>query len=134
VLSLEGSTETYRSPYAFPYQVLATLDEAVIDTILRKREIRIHRYMGKRSKVNQLAGLFSRDIEVSPRTLRPGPFYIDWGRKASFSLTVPSVIMKEMASRLSAEKDVQVKPQPAERDTAKTQEPRLLDKIIDIFR
>ena len=103
VLSLEATTATYRSPYSFPYQVLATLDEAVIDTILHRREIKIHRSMSKGAKVQRLAGLFTRDIKVSPRSLRPQPFFIDWGGQASFSLTVPGTIIEKMEGQLAAE-------------------------------
>jgi hypothetical protein len=103
VLSLETSTATYRSPYSFPYQVLTTLDEAVIDTIIQRRGIKVHRYMSKWTKVQHLAGLFTRDIKVSPRSLQPKPFFIDWGGQASFSLTVPRTIIEEVEGQVAAE-------------------------------
>jgi hypothetical protein len=84
VLSLEASAKNYRSPYASPMAILATLDEGIMDHILTVRGIDFSRMTGPGTKVVHLARLFCADLDLDPRRLRPAPYLIDWNNGCRF--------------------------------------------------
>jgi len=85
VLSLETSRKDYRSPYTTPTAMLSTLDEGIMDHILRERGIDFGRMTGPGTKAAHLARLFCADLDLDPRRLRPAPYLIDWENGCRFS-------------------------------------------------
>ena len=85
ILSLETSRKGYRSPYTTPTAMLATLDEGIMDHILKERGIDFGRMTSPATKATHLARLFCSDLDLDPRRLRPAPFLIDWQNGCRFS-------------------------------------------------
>lgn len=85
VLSLETSRKGYRSPYTTPTAMLATLDEGIMDHILKERGIDFGRMTGPGTKAVHLARLFCADLDLDPRRLRPAPYAIDWQNGCRFT-------------------------------------------------
>jgi hypothetical protein len=65
--------------------MLATLDEGIMDHILRERGIDFGRMTSPATKAAHLARLFCSDLDLDPRRLRPAPYLIDWENGCRFS-------------------------------------------------
>jgi hypothetical protein len=89
ILSLEESGKGVGRSYSTLIQVLGTLDEGIMDRILTAREIPFSRLTGKYKKKLRLTDLLSLDLQINPRVLRPGPFYIDWQHDCRFTHDIP---------------------------------------------
>ncbi|MDJ0782614.1 MAG: putative glycoside hydrolase [Desulfosarcinaceae bacterium] len=102
VLSLEVSRSGYRSPYTTPTAMLATLDEGIMDHILRSRGIDFGRMTGRGTKAAHLARLFCADLNLDPRRLRPAPYLIDWENGCRFSAELGQARRQRYASVVAA--------------------------------
>lgn len=92
VISLEESKKNYKSPYRSLVQVIATLDEAIMDEILTKRGTNSPEYLTKTRKVLILSKLVIKDLHIKPNRMRSFPIYIGWGNKAVFTKNIPKDI------------------------------------------
>jgi hypothetical protein len=84
ILSLEASENGIRSRYSTPYSVLATLEEGIVDRILRKRGVPFNPDAEPYTKLRHLSDLLCGDLKKDARRMRPGPIYIDWAQDCTF--------------------------------------------------
>jgi hypothetical protein len=89
IISLEASGNKNRPAYATLIQVLETMDEGIMDQILKTRQVPFSRRTAKYAKKLRLADLLCRDLAIDPRLLRPRPIYIDWHEDCRFTRTIP---------------------------------------------
>ena len=89
IVSLEQTKSGKKSDYSTLIQVLETMDEGIMDQILTRRAIPFSRLTSKYNKKVRLADLLCKDLQVSPRRLRPRAIYIDWQNGCRFTRTIP---------------------------------------------
>jgi hypothetical protein len=89
ILSLEESKDGHKSAYSTPVAVIDTLDEAIMDRILLRRNIAFRRMTNKATKKALIADLLCKDLNIDPRRMRPVPVYIDWRKDCRFTLSLP---------------------------------------------
>jgi hypothetical protein len=89
IISLEEARRDRPSSYSTLIQVLGTLDEGIMDRILKVRLVPFSRLTGSYFKKLRLAELFCQDLQIDPRVLRPKPVYIDWQNDCRFTRTIP---------------------------------------------
>ena len=87
ILSLEASGNGTRSRYSSPAAIVATLEESIMDHILRKREIPFRPDAEPYTKRKLLSDLLCGDLGKDARRMRPEPIYIDWANECMFSTT-----------------------------------------------
>ncbi|MBC2742023.1 MAG: hypothetical protein HGJ93_02975 [Desulfosarcina sp.] len=85
ILSLEASENGKRSRYSSPTSILATLEESIIDHILKRREIPSNPDAEPYTKRKLLSDLLCSDLGKDARRMRPEPIYIDWAQDCMFS-------------------------------------------------
>ncbi|MFO7715745.1 putative glycoside hydrolase [Desulfosarcina sp.] len=85
ILSLESSVDGKPSPYGSPAAILATLEEGLMDHILKIRSIPFNPDAEPYTKRKLLSDLLCSDIGKDARRMRPEPIYIDWARDCTFS-------------------------------------------------
>ncbi|MFW6324406.1 MAG: putative glycoside hydrolase [Desulfovibrionales bacterium] len=78
-----------RSAYATPAAMLTTLDESIIDHVLRTRNIPFTNSTTRSAKGIMLARIMSADLETLPTRMRPVPIYLDWKKTCTFSFYPP---------------------------------------------
>ena len=86
ILSLEESKDGHKSAYSTPIAVINTLDEAVMDRILLRRNIPFRRLTNKATKEALIADLLCKDLNIDPHRMRAVPIYIDWRKDCRFTL------------------------------------------------
>jgi hypothetical protein len=121
ILSLETSRKGYPSPYSTPTAMLATLDEGIMDHVLKERGIGFGRMASPATKAAHLARLFCGDLDLDPRRLRPTPYFIDWENGCRFSDHMGDARKRHyqavVATALSGERDTYLSLlEPPERD------------------
>lgn len=89
ILSLETPVRGDRYFYATPTAVLGTLNEGVMDHILKQREIAFGPLTTKHVKKILLSRLLCRDLAIDARRLRPKPIFIDWDNDCVFEPKIP---------------------------------------------
>jgi hypothetical protein len=89
IISLEKFRRGSGKPYSTLNQVLATLEEGIMDRILTARKIPFSRFTPKYKKKSHLVALLCADLQIDPRALRPGPIYIDWQNDCKFTPDIP---------------------------------------------
>jgi hypothetical protein len=89
IISLEASGNKNRPAYTTLIQVLETLDEGIMDQILKTRQVPFSRRTAKYAKKLRLTDLLCRDLNINPRLLRPRPIYIDWHKTCRFTRNIP---------------------------------------------
>ncbi len=89
IVSLEEDKADSPSAYSTLIQVFETLDEGIMDQILKTRNIPFTRRTCRYKKKLQLANLLCGDLGTDPRRLRPKPIYIDWRNGCRFSGSLP---------------------------------------------
>jgi hypothetical protein len=85
ILSLEASGHGKRSRYCSPAAVVATLEESIMDLILKKRDIPFRPDAEPYTKRKLLSDMLCGDIGKDARRMRPEPIYIDWANDCIFS-------------------------------------------------
>jgi len=85
ILSLEASHNGQRSRYASPAAIVATVEESIIDQILKARGIPFKTDAEPYTKHKLLSDLLCSDLGKDARRMRPEPIYIDWARDCIFS-------------------------------------------------
>jgi hypothetical protein len=85
IISLEAPKQGKRSRYAYPGTVLATIDEGIVDHILKKRSVDFNPNAEPYTKRMLLADLLCRDLDKHARGMRPEPIYINWDQDCIFS-------------------------------------------------
>jgi hypothetical protein len=89
IISLEESKNQYKSAYSTLISVLNTVDEGIMDRILRRRNIPFHKMTDKITKNMLIVNLLSKDLAIDSRRMRPMPIYIDWDNTCRFTQSVP---------------------------------------------
>jgi hypothetical protein len=89
IISLEKYRRGSGKSYATLNQVLATLEEGIMDRILTARRIPFSRFTPKSKKKSRLVALLCADLQIDPRALRPKPIYIDWKNDCKFTPDIP---------------------------------------------
>ncbi len=89
ILSLEIPSPGGRDFYATPTAVMGTLNEGIMDRILKQRDIDFGPLTAKYVKNLLLSQLLCRDLAVDARRLRPKPILIDWGNGCRFTTRIP---------------------------------------------
>jgi hypothetical protein len=89
IVSLEEFKKGNKATYPTLIQVLETLDEGIMDRILKTRKIPFSRSTSKYRKKLHIADLLSNDLRIDLRRLRPKPIYIDWQNGCRFTRTIP---------------------------------------------
>jgi hypothetical protein len=89
ILSLDDSAHGEKNEYATLTEVASTLDESIIDRILKGRGIAVSKWTSRRAKITHLTNMIIQDLGVDPCRMRPAPIYIDWDNGCYFSLSVP---------------------------------------------
>ena len=87
ILSLEASENGKRSRYSSPVAILSTLEESIMDQILKRREIPSNPDAEPYTKRKLLSDLLCSDLGKDARRMRPKPIYIDWAQDCTFSTT-----------------------------------------------
>lgn len=85
ILSLEAPEKGMKSCYSSPATVLATLEEGIMDHILRERAIPFNPDCEPYIKRKLLGDLLCNDLETDARRMRPEPIYIDWSQNCVFA-------------------------------------------------
>ncbi len=94
VLSLERPEPGAPPRFATPSAVVATMDEAILDRILSKRNIAYPRLATKISKVIRVATLISQDTGIDPRKMGEAPVHVNWDQGCVFTPSVPPALLK----------------------------------------
>ena len=89
ILSLDDSASDQKNDFATLTDVVLTLDESIIDRILRDRGIAVTKWTSRGAKITHIANLISQDLGIDPRRMRPSPIYVDWDNRCFFSRSVP---------------------------------------------
>ncbi len=89
ILSLDASANGEKNDHATLTGVASTLDEGVMDQILKGRGIDVSQWTNRRTKITQITKLIIQDLSVDPCRMRPVPFYIDWDNGCFFTRSVP---------------------------------------------
>ena len=89
IISLERYRRGSGKSYATLNQVLATLEEGIMDRILKARQIPFTRFTPKSRKKSRLVALLCADLQMDPRAMRPEPIYIDWKNGCKFTPDIP---------------------------------------------
>lgn len=89
ILSMDDSSNGGKNEYATLTEVASTLDESIIDRILKSRGIPVSRWTSHRTKVTHITKLIIQDLEVDPCRMRPAPIYIDWDTDCVFARSIP---------------------------------------------
>lgn len=84
ILTLEPHDSSAEQNWSTPIQLLATLDEAVMDRILKNRHITVSPVTGRQTKIMHLSRLMAADLKADPRRMRPGAIYINWKGESIF--------------------------------------------------
>ena len=99
IISLEAPQKGEKIRYASPSAVLATLDEGIMDHILRQRTIPIAAGAEPYVKKQLLSKLLCDDLGKDPRRMRPEPIYIDWANDCVFStVAIPPLRLAHYAA------------------------------------
>lgn len=85
IISLESSKKGKQSHYTSLAAVLATMDEGIMDHILKERSISSNVSLTPYAKRKLLIDLLCADIGRDARRIRPEPIYIEWGGTCTFS-------------------------------------------------
>ncbi|BBO67090.1 hypothetical protein DSCA_10200 [Desulfosarcina alkanivorans] len=85
ILSLEASENGIRSRYSSPAAIVATIEESIMDHILKKREIPFRPDADPYVKRRLVSDLLCADLGKDARRMRPEPIYIDWANDCLFS-------------------------------------------------
>ena len=85
IISLEAPKTGKRSRYASPAAVIATLEEGIVDHILKERSIPFNLDAEPYIKRKLLGDLLCSDLGKDARRMRPEPIHIDWDRDCTFS-------------------------------------------------
>lgn len=85
ILSLEASENGKRSRYSSPAAVLETLEEGIMDSILKKRAVPFNPDAEPYTKRKLISDLLCSDLGKDARRMRPGPIHIDWAKDCTFS-------------------------------------------------
>ena len=105
ILSLESSKNGIRSRYSSPLAILGTLEESIVDHILKTRRISFQPDVEPYSKHLLLSVLLCSDVGKDAHNMRPEPIYIDWSQKCQFStkeIPEPRLARYAQANRQSA--------------------------------
>jgi hypothetical protein len=89
ILSLDGLQAAGEKRYSTIMDLLATLDESIIDRVLTRREVAFSSMTSYSTKLSRLAQLLVQDLGTDPRRMHPFPIYIDWDGESVFTRTVP---------------------------------------------
>jgi hypothetical protein len=90
ILSLDDSANGRKSDFATLTDVAFTLDESIVDRILKGRGIAVTKWTNRSTKIARLTNLIAQDLGIDPRRMRPAPIYIDWENGYVFSRSVPA--------------------------------------------
>jgi hypothetical protein len=104
ILSLESSENGIQSRYSSPVAILATLEESIVDHILRTRMVSFNPDGEPYSKRMLLSNLLCSDVGKDARKMRPEPIYIDWAQECRFStkeIPKPRLALYARATRQS---------------------------------
>jgi hypothetical protein len=102
ILSLEAADRGSRSPYSSPGAVLSTLEEGIMDHMLKTRGIAFKADAEPYTKRQLLSDMLSRDLGISARRMRPEPIYVDWAGDCIFTtkgIPQPRLAMYAQADR-----------------------------------
>ncbi|MGM0417693.1 MAG: putative glycoside hydrolase [Thermodesulfobacteriota bacterium] len=83
-ISLESSSKDYKSPYSYPATVIKTIDEAILDKILKQRGENPGKYSGLYYKALKTAGYMAKETGIDLKKMRPGFIKIEWGKGGRF--------------------------------------------------
>lgn len=89
ILSLDASSDGEKNDYATLTAVVSTLDESIIDRILKGRGAAVSKWTSQRTKITRITNLIIQDLGIDPFRMRPVPIYIDWENGCSFTWSVP---------------------------------------------
>lgn len=90
ILSLEESIAGAENGYATLSDVVSTLDEAIMDTILVQRKGRgCDPWTTRRTKETTITELIIQDLGIDPYRMRADPFYVDWRGDSVFTRQIP---------------------------------------------
>jgi hypothetical protein len=90
ILSLDDSAAGEKNEFATLSGIAFTLDESIIDRILKGRGIAVSKWTSRRAKITYITNLITQDLSVDPCRMRPAPIYINWDSGCIFSRSVPA--------------------------------------------
>ncbi len=90
ILSLDDSAAGEKNEFASLTDIAFTLDESIIDRILRGRGIAVSKWTSRGAKITYITNLIAQDLSVDPCRMRPAPIYIDWDNGCIFTRSVPA--------------------------------------------
>jgi hypothetical protein len=89
IISLDESVEGESNEYATIMNVVSTLDEGIMDSILAGREINFSIWTSHYTKAALVTRLILQDLNANPRRMRAAPIYIDWEGGCIFTRSIP---------------------------------------------
>ncbi len=89
IISLDDSVGKEKNTYATLSDVVSTLDESVVDRILKERGIAFSSWTNRTAKDSSITNLIIRDLEVDPRRMQPVPIYVEWDNDSRFTRAIP---------------------------------------------
>ncbi|MBI9087855.1 MAG: hypothetical protein JEZ12_01405 [Desulfobacterium sp.] len=99
VLSLERPKPGVPPRFATASGVVSTMDEAILDRILFKRNIAYPRLATKTRKVLLVATLLFEDTGIDPRKMGEAPVHVNWDQDCVFTRRVPPPLLKRHGAR-----------------------------------
>jgi len=111
ILSLDDSANGQKTDYATLTDVALTLDESIIDRILRGRGIAVTKWTSRITKITHITNLIAQDLGIDPRRVRPAPIYIDWDNGCVFSRSVPAQRLESYQAHHENLMSARIKPQ-----------------------
>jgi hypothetical protein len=90
ILSLDDTDAGRKNGFATLTDVALTLDECIIDRILRGRGIAVTKWTSRSTKIAHITRLIAQDLGIDPRRMRSIPIYVDWDNGCIFSRSVPA--------------------------------------------
>jgi len=94
IISLDESMEGEPNDYATIIDVLSTLDESIIDRILKIRGFDFSQWTNPYTKSKYITNLIIQDLVTDPRRMRPSPIYVHWDGRSIFTRSIPSERLK----------------------------------------
>ncbi len=135
ILSLETHKKGSGVSFYTPINVLASMDEAIMDQILSKRHIRFSRTTGKYTKQAILSELLCKDLDLPAKKLQPKPIHIDWDDNCRFTTRAIPLGRKSDYVKASKQKMTASAPLLAEvsaKDVAAALSPNIIRPFSDI--
>jgi hypothetical protein len=89
ILSLDDPANGEKNDYVTITEVASTMDECILDRILKARALDFSLWTSRRAKLVNVTNLIIQDLDIDPLRMSPFPIYIEWEGDCVFTKSVP---------------------------------------------